>query len=40
LRKAAARRIDELWSAVADCLQAIKSRECANYFEAGGYDPE
>lgn len=40
LRKAAARTIDELWSAVAACLQAFKPDECANYFEAAGYDPE
>ena len=40
LRKAAARTIDELWSAVAACLPAFRPEECTRYFEAAGYDPE
>jgi transposase len=41
LRKAAAaaRAIDELWFAVADCLKAFRRVECAIYFKATG-DPE
>ena len=40
LRKAAARTIDELWAAVADCLSQFSPNECRNYFQAAGYDPE
>jgi transposase len=40
LRKVAARSIDELWAAVADCLPAFSPIECSLYFEAAGYDPE
>lgn len=40
LRKAAARTVDDLWSTVAQCLDAFKSHECRNYFAAAGYDPE
>ncbi len=32
LRKAAARTIDDLWSAVADCLSAFTPQECQHYF--------
>lgn len=38
LRKAAARTVDDLWSAVAQCLNAFAPAECANYFTAAGYD--
>jgi len=40
LRKAAARTVDELWSAVAECLKAFKPDECSHYFQAAGYDPD
>ncbi len=39
LRKAAARTVDELWSALASAIDAFKPAECANYFAAAGYDP-
>ena len=38
LRKAAARTIDDLWTAVADILDAFTPDECINYFAAAGYD--
>ena len=38
LRKAAARTVDELWSALASAIDAFKPAECANYFAAAGYD--
>ncbi len=38
LRKAAARTIDDLWSAVADIIDSISPSECINYFAAAGYD--
>lgn len=40
LRKAAARTVNDLWAAVAECLSAFTSGECRNYFTAAGYDPE
>ena len=39
LRKAAARTIPDLWDAIADTIPKFKPRECANYFEAAGYEP-
>ena len=38
LRKAAARTIDELWRVIGESLDAFTPEECANYFEAAGYD--
>ena len=40
LRKAAARSINQLWSAIADAIDTYTSSECANYFAAAGYDPD
>jgi transposase len=40
LRKAAARTIDDLWAAIADCLSQFSPTECRHYFQAAGYDPE
>lgn len=40
LRKAAARTIPDLWAAIADALSAFSPIECANYFQAAGYEPE
>ncbi len=39
LRKAAERTIDGLWTAIRKCLDKFTPRECANYFEAAGYEP-
>jgi transposase len=39
LRKAAERTIDGLWRAIGKCLDKFTPRECANYFEAAGYEP-
>jgi transposase len=39
LRKAAERTVDGLWRAIADCIPRVTPRECANYFEAAGYEP-
>ena len=38
LRKAAARTVDELWSAVASAIDTFRPAECANDFAAAGYD--
>lgn len=40
LRKVAARTIDELWDAIGNALTAFSPTECANYFNAAGYEPE
>jgi transposase len=37
LRKAAARTVAGLWSAVAEALNAFTPEECANFFAAAGY---
>ncbi len=37
LRKAAARTVDHLWSAIADAIDAFTPAECNNYFAAAGY---
>jgi transposase len=39
LRKAAARTIDSLWSAIGGIIDTFNPNECANYFTAAGYDP-
>ena len=39
LRKAAQRTVDGLCSAIGRLLDLITPNECANYFEAAGYDP-
>jgi transposase len=39
LRKAAARTIPDLWAAIGDAIPQFKPGECANYFEAAGYEP-
>ena len=38
LRKAAARTIPELWSAIAKAIDAFTPEQCQNYFAAAGYD--
>ena len=40
LRKAAKRTIEGLWNTIADALGTFSPRECRNYFNACGYDPE
>ena len=40
LRKAAARTVDGLWSAIGRIAATFSPRECANYFAAAGYDPD
>lgn len=39
LRTAAERTIEGLWNAIGRCLDLFKPHECANYFEAAGYEP-
>jgi len=39
LRKAAERTAEGLWNAIGRTLECFTPRECANYFEAGGYEP-
>lgn len=39
LRKAAERTVEGLWRAIGQCLGSFSPRECANYFEAAGYEP-
>ena len=37
LKKAAARTIDDLWTAIAQALPQLTPNDCANYFTAAGY---
>ncbi len=37
LRKAAARTVDQLWSAIADAIDTFNPAECKNYFANAGY---
>jgi transposase len=39
LKKIAARTIDELWTAIGQAITTFTPAECANYFNAAGYDP-
>ena len=39
LRKAAARTIPDLWQVIRNAIPTFKPRQCANYFEAAGYEP-
>ena len=38
LRKAAARTVESLWTAIGKFIPAFTPAECANYFAAAGYD--
>ena len=40
LRKAAQRTVEGLWTAIGRLLDAFTPAECANYFEAAGYNPD
>ena len=39
LKKAAARTVDDLWTAIAQALPQLTPNDCANYFTAAGYGP-
>jgi transposase len=39
LRKAAARTVEGLWTAIGTLLNAFTPAECRNYFINAGYDP-
>jgi len=39
LRKAAERTVEGLWKTIGRTLDCFTPRECANYFEAAGYEP-
>ena len=38
LRKAAARSLEALWTAIAQALTTFTSQECSNFFAATGHD--
>jgi transposase len=38
LRKAAARSVEALWTAIADALTTFTPHDCVNFFAAAGYD--
>ena len=40
LRKAAERTVDRLWAAIGRLVDVFTPEECANYFEAAGYDAD
>lgn len=40
LRKAAERTVDGLWAAIGRLVDTFTPTECANYFNASGYDPD
>jgi len=40
LRKAAARTLGALETAIAEALNAFTPRECTNYFSNSGYEPD
>ena len=40
LKKAGARKLEDLWDAVADAIDALKPQDIRNYFKAAGYEPE
>jgi transposase len=39
LRKAEARTREDLWDAITSALKHFSAQECANYFDAAGYEP-
>lgn len=39
LRTAAQRTVEGSWSAIGRCLNRFTPSECANYFQAAGYEP-
>ena len=40
LRKAAARTVDDLWSAIANAIEHFKPDQCQNFFTNSGYEPQ
>ena len=40
LKKAGARKLEDLWNAVAEAIDALKPQDIRNYFKATGYEPE
>jgi transposase len=40
LRKAAKRTVGDLWAAIGRLVDTFTPTECANYFNASGYDPD
>ena len=40
LTKVAARKIEDLWDAVKNAIDAIMPGEAKNYFTAAGYEPK
>ena len=39
LKKAACRKIEDLWTTIGTAVDTFKPEECANYFQAAGYEP-
>jgi transposase len=39
LRKAAARKLPDLWDAIRDAIDAITPSDCRAFFTAAGYEP-
>jgi transposase len=39
LKRAAARTVEDLWTAIAKALPQLTPNDCANYFTAAGYGP-
>mgnify|MGYP001815397646 FL=1 len=39
LKKAACRKIEDLWTTIGTTIDTFKPNECANYFQAAGYEP-
>ena len=39
LKKAACRKIEDLWITIGTAVDTFKPEECANYFQAAGYEP-
>jgi transposase len=40
LKKVGARKLENLWYAVADAIDGLKHEDIRNYFKAAGYEPE
>ena len=40
LKKAAARTVADLWSAIRDAIDAVTTQDCRSFFTATGYEPE
>lgn len=40
LKKVGARKLEDLWNALADAIDALKPQDIRNYFKAAGYEPE